>query len=73
MGLDVGPDRIGHLAVGAAADLAFFDVGVDRVDDALAELVEAGAGRTVATVIDGRTRWAGPAWTGPRVAAAERS
>ena len=26
MGLDVGPDRIGHLAVGARADLALFDV-----------------------------------------------
>ncbi len=73
IGLDVGPDRIGHLAVGAAADLAFFDVAVSRVDDALAELVEAGSGRSVATVIDGTTRWAAPSWTGQRVAAGELS
>jgi aminodeoxyfutalosine deaminase len=56
MGLAVGPDRIGHLAVGARADLAVFDVDSRTVPDALAELVEDGAGRAVATVIRGVLR-----------------
>ena len=56
MGLAVGPDRIGHLAVGARADLAVFDVDARTVPDALAELVEDGAGRAAATVIRGRVR-----------------
>ncbi|WP_254784822.1 MULTISPECIES: amidohydrolase family protein [unclassified Curtobacterium] len=56
MGLAVGPDRIGHLAVGARADLAVFDVDARTVPDALAELVEDGAGRTAATVIRGEVR-----------------
>ncbi|OIH97860.1 amidohydrolase family protein [Curtobacterium sp. MCBA15_001] len=56
MGLAVGPDRIGHLAVGARADLAVFDVDARTVPDALAELVEDGAGRAVATVVRGRVR-----------------
>jgi aminodeoxyfutalosine deaminase len=62
IGKDVGPGRSGHLAVGALADLAFFDVAANRVPDALAELVEAGTGRAVATVIDGRLRWTGDNW-----------
>jgi cytosine/adenosine deaminase-related metal-dependent hydrolase len=64
MGIDVGADRSGHLAVGAVADLAFFDVAVPNVDDALAELVEAGEGRSVATVIDGQLRWASGSFPG---------
>ncbi|WP_267424184.1 MULTISPECIES: amidohydrolase family protein [unclassified Curtobacterium] len=56
MGLAVGQDRIGHLAVGARADLAVFDVDSRTVPDALAELVEDGAGRAVATVIRGTVR-----------------
>jgi cytosine/adenosine deaminase-related metal-dependent hydrolase len=64
MGLDVGPDRSGYLAVGAVADLAFFDVAVSGVEDAQAELVEAGAGRAVASVIDGELRWTSTEWTG---------
>ncbi|WP_439689302.1 amidohydrolase family protein [Curtobacterium sp. SP.BCp] len=56
MGLAVGPDRIGHLAVGARADLAVFDVDARTVPDALAELVEDGAGRAVATVVRGVVR-----------------
>ena len=56
MGLAVGQDRIGHLAVGARADLAVFDVDSRTVPDALAELVEDGAGRAVATVIRGVVR-----------------
>jgi cytosine/adenosine deaminase-related metal-dependent hydrolase len=54
MGIDVGPDRTGYLAVGALADLAFFDVAAGP--DALVELVEAGAGRAAATVITDELR-----------------
>ncbi|MFZ7087584.1 amidohydrolase family protein [Curtobacterium sp. RRHDQ10] len=56
MGLAVGPDRTGHLAVGARADLAVFDVDARTVPDAFAELVEDGAGRAIATVIRGVLR-----------------
>ncbi len=62
MGLDVGPARSGHLAVGAVADLAFFATSAAGVDDTLAELVEAGTGSVVLTVIDGRPRWQSEAW-----------
>jgi cytosine/adenosine deaminase-related metal-dependent hydrolase len=62
MGLDVGSQRSGHLAVGAVADLAFFDVAAQHVQDALAELVETGAGRVVATAIDGRLRSTDERW-----------
>ncbi len=60
MGVDVGEHRIGHLQVGARADLAFFDVPAGA--DTLAELVEAGAGRAAATVIGGEVRWAAPSF-----------
>jgi cytosine/adenosine deaminase-related metal-dependent hydrolase len=70
MGLAVGPDRIGHLAVGARADLAVFDVDARTVPDALAELVEDGAGRAVATVVRGVVRTADPAHTSPIPSAA---
>jgi cytosine/adenosine deaminase-related metal-dependent hydrolase len=66
LGLDTGPGRVGHLAVGATADLAFFDVAADRVDDTIAELVEAGAGRVVATVIAGELRNSTDRWPGKR-------
>ena len=62
MGLDVGASRSGHLAVGAVADLAFFDVAVSKVDDTLAALVEDGAGRVAATAIDGQLRYAREGW-----------
>ncbi|MCS6561897.1 MULTISPECIES: amidohydrolase family protein [Curtobacterium] len=65
MGLAVGPDRIGHLAVGARADLAVFDVDARTVPDALAELVEDGAGRAAATVIRGVVRAAAGVVTEP--------
>ena len=58
MGLDVGPERVGHLAVGARADLAFFDIAARTVADGVAELAEAGAGRAVGTVIAGGMRHA---------------
>lgn len=57
MGLDVGPDRTGHLAVGARADLAFFAVDGSSVADGLAAVAEAGAGRAVATIIAGEIAW----------------
>jgi imidazolonepropionase-like amidohydrolase len=55
MGIDVGPDRTGYLAVGALADLALFDVPAGP--DAVAELVEAGAGRAAATIVSGEVRY----------------
>lgn len=65
MGLDVGPDRTGYLAVGARADLAFFDLDTTaraaNLDDAIVELAENGTGRAVGTVIAGRVRSAGDA------------
>ncbi|MDT0233078.1 amidohydrolase family protein [Curtobacterium sp. BRB10] len=70
MGLAVGPDRIGHLAVGARADLAVFDVDARTVPDALAELVEDGAGRAAATVIRGVVRAAAGVVTEPAEPAA---
>lgn len=63
MGIDVGPDRTGYLAVGALADLAFFDV--EPGSDALVELVEAGAGRAAATVIGGDVRHSTAAFESP--------
>ena len=64
LGLDVGPRRVGQFGVGAVADLAFFDIAVGSTEralrDALAELIEAGAGRCAATYVDGRHRWSRP-------------
>ncbi|WP_022888801.1 amidohydrolase family protein [Agromyces italicus] len=56
MGLDVGANRTGYLAVGALADLAFFDLPVTDVAETVTDLVESGAGRAAATVIAGRVR-----------------
>lgn len=69
MGIDVGPDRTGHLAVGARADLAFFELESDDVDDAVVELAEHGAGRAAATVVAGRMRSASEAYPELREAA----
>ncbi|MGO1628728.1 MAG: amidohydrolase family protein, partial [Microbacterium sp.] len=63
MGIDVGPKRTGYLAVGALADLAFFDIPVASVEDTLAALVEHGTGRAAATVIAGRLRAASGEYT----------
>lgn len=57
LGLHVGKKRIGQLVVGALADLAFFDVSAVDPDDALAHLVEAGAGRCARTVVSGVERF----------------
>jgi cytosine/adenosine deaminase-related metal-dependent hydrolase len=58
MGIDVGPDRTGYLAVGALADLAFFDVPIGP--DAILDLVESGGGLAAATVVSGELRFAAP-------------
>ena len=50
MGIDIGPDRLGHLAVGAVADLTGFPMAVGSVPDALAELVEAAPAARIAVV-----------------------
>ncbi len=63
MGLDTGPARTGYLAVGAVADLAFFDIPVSEVDATIEHLVVAGAGTAAATFIDGEARSASPAFT----------
>jgi cytosine/adenosine deaminase-related metal-dependent hydrolase len=55
MGIDIGPDRLGHLAVGAVADLTGFPMTVGPVPEALAELVEAAPVARVA-VVRGRVR-----------------
>ena len=57
LGLGVGPQRIGQLAVGALADLAFFDIDAADPDAALAELVEAGAGSCRRTIVAGVERF----------------
>ncbi len=57
LGLGVGPQRIGQLAVGALADLAFFDIDASDPDAALAELVEAGAGTCRRTIVAGVERF----------------
>ncbi|WP_062301805.1 amidohydrolase family protein [Demequina subtropica] len=63
MGLHMGPDRTGHLAVGARADLAFLDVPVGDLATAIDDLARAGDGHAAATVIGGRLRHATPAFT----------
>ena len=50
LGIDIGPDRLGHLAVGAIADLTGFPMAVGAVPDSLAELVEAAPADRVAIV-----------------------
>jgi cytosine/adenosine deaminase-related metal-dependent hydrolase len=67
MGIDVGPDRSGYLAVGALADLAFFDLPVGTIDDTMVALVEHGAGTAVATVISGVLVYRHDTWTGVNV------
>ena len=56
MGIDEGPERSGYLAVGAIANLAFFDSPVTDATETLTTLAESGAGRAAATVINGRVR-----------------
>ena len=59
MGLNSGPKRIGQINVGASADLAFFDVGVDvsspqALEATLDRFIRHGSGTCKATVIEGR-------------------
>ncbi len=63
MGLDVGPNRTGYLAVGARADLAFFDVPVATVAETIETLVLHGEGRAAATAVRGSLRHATPDFT----------
>ncbi|WP_166997706.1 adenosylhomocysteinase [Paramicrobacterium fandaimingii] len=55
LGLGTGTQRVGQLAVGALADLAFFDVADTTPREALSELVEAGAGTCRRTIVAGET------------------
>ena len=57
MGLHLGRERTGYLAVGARADLALFDVPVTDPDATIEELVRNGAGRAAATIVKGETRY----------------
>ncbi|MFV0633792.1 amidohydrolase family protein [Demequina sp.] len=70
MGIDEGAHRTGYLAVGARADLAFFDVPVTTADETLTVLAESGDGRCAATVIGGRVRHATAAFVDAGGAAA---
>ncbi len=63
MGLEVGEERTGYLAVGARADLAFFDLPVSGVAETLESLVLHGEGLAAATVVKGKLRHALPAFT----------
>ena len=63
MGLHMGPDRTGYLAVGARADLAFLDVPVTDVATTVDDLARDGEGTAAATVIAGRLRHATPSFT----------
>ncbi|WP_084128960.1 amidohydrolase family protein [Demequina sp. NBRC 110055] len=63
MGIDEGPHRTGYLAVGARADLAFFDVPVTSITDTLTTLAEAGDGHAAATIMGGRVRHASTRFT----------
>ncbi len=63
MGLHMGADRTGYLAVGARADLAFLDVPVGDLTTSIDDLARAGDGHAAATVIGGRLRHATAAFT----------
>lgn len=63
MGLDDATERSGYLAVGASANLAFFDTPVTTITETLTTLAESGQGRAAATVIGGRVRATTPGFT----------
>lgn len=63
MGVDVGPDRIGQLAVGAWADLALFDIPVGSTEDTIEALVTAGENTAAATIVAGSVRFASAGFT----------
>jgi len=58
MGLHLGRERTGYLAVGARADLALFDVDVTSPDATIEALVRHGEGRAAATIVKGDVRHA---------------
>ncbi|MCW4457663.1 adenosylhomocysteinase [Microbacterium sp. MPKO10] len=55
LGLGTGTQRVGQLAVGALADLAFFTVDDTAPREALSQLVEAGEGTCRRTIVAGQT------------------
>lgn len=65
MGMSTGPDRIGQLQAGAVADMVALDVPVTTVTETIENIVRDGAGRQIATVIDGRLRWHADSFTIP--------
>ena len=60
LGLSTGSQRVGQLQSGAVADMVFFDVPVTTIVDTIEELVQTGASRQIATIIDGNFRWVDP-------------
>ena len=60
LGLSTGSQRVGQLQSGAVADMVFFDVPVTTIVDTIEELVQTGASRQIATIIDGNLRWVDP-------------
>lgn len=57
LGLGTGPERVGQLQSGALADMVAIDVPVTDIIGTIDEVVRNGAGRQVATIIEGQTRW----------------
>ncbi len=60
LGLATGRDRVGQLQAGAVADMVVLDVPVTDIDSTLDEVVRSGAGRQLATLVDGVVRWVSP-------------
>jgi hypothetical protein len=58
MGLHLGRERTGYLAVGARADLTLFDVDVEVGPEAhtLETLARFGEGRAAGTIVKGEVR-----------------
>jgi len=57
MGLHLGRERTGYLAVGARADLAAFDLDVADATSTIEELVRSGGGLAAQTVVGGTIRF----------------
>lgn len=57
LGLGTGRRRVGQLQAGAIADLVILDVPVSDVVGTIDDVVRHGAGRQVATLIEGQLRW----------------
>jgi len=57
LGLGTGRGRVGQLQAGAIADMVILDVPVSDVVGTIDDVVRLGAGRQVATLVEGRLRW----------------